>query len=242
VSRVLFSKNAIRERLGDNNFPCEILILSETLNKADEKFFSDLARSRKVKVQKKPKNWFEQKFRAQNHQGIILQVPDFEYKDLQDILNLKTKNQLVCLLDSVEDPRNLGAVLRSAECLGAVAVVIPQDRSAEITPAAEKTSAGASQYISVVRVVNLVQTVNKMKNVGFWIYGLSQKASKNILDVSWPEKICLVLGSESDGIRPLLEKNCDELVKIPQVGKTESYNVSVAAALVMFDIQKKFLK
>jgi len=139
------------------------------------------------------------------------------------------------LLDSVLDPQNLGAILRSALCAGIDGVIMPKDRSAPITPAVSKASAGALEHIYLSRVTNLVQTIKQCKNSGIWVMGLDKDADQSIYDGDMTGSIAIVLGGEQKGIRPLVKKNCDFLVSIPQLGAVDSLNASVAAAVTMYE-------
>ena len=179
------------------------------------------------------KNFFENV--DMNHQGVMIEVDSYKYADLSELENA---NRLI-LLDKIEDPHNLGAIIRSAESFGFDGVIIPEHRSAKVTPTVYKTSAGAINNIKVVMVTNLNQTIENLKENGFWIYGLAVEASENIAQTNLTGKVGLVVGNEGDGLSRLVRENCDVLVKIPMLGKVNSLNASVASALSMYEVLRQ---
>ncbi len=179
------------------------------------------------------KNFFENV--DMNHQGVMIEVDSYKYADLSELENA---NRLI-LLDKIEDPHNLGAIIRSAESFGFDGVIIPEHRSAKVTPTVYKTSAGAINNIKVVMVTNLNQTIENLKENGFWIYGLAGEASENIAQTNLTGKVSLVVGNEGDGLSRLVRENCDVLVKIPMLGKVNSLNASVASALSMYEVLRQ---
>jgi len=179
------------------------------------------------------KNFFENV--DMNHQGVMIEVDSYKYADLSELENA---NRLI-LLDKIEDPHNLGAIIRSAESFGFDGVIIPEHRSAKVTPIVYKTSAGAINNIKVVMVTNLNQTIENLKENGFWIYGLAGEASENIAQTNLTGKVGLVVGNEGDGLSRLVRENCDVLVKIPMLGKVNSLNASVASALSMYEVLRQ---
>lgn len=179
------------------------------------------------------KNFFENV--DMNHQGVMIEVDSYKYADLSELENA---NRLI-LLDKIEDPHNLGAIIRSAESFGFDGVIIPEHRSAKVTPTVYKTSAGTINNIKVVMVTNLNQTIENLKEKGFWIYGLAGEASENIAQTNLTGKVGLVVGNEGDGLSRLVRENCDVLVKIPMLGKVNSLNASVASALSMYEVLRQ---
>lgn len=179
------------------------------------------------------KNFFENV--DMNHQGVMIEVDSYKYADLSELENA---NRLI-LLDKIEDPHNLGAIIRSAESFGFDGVIIPEHRSAKVTPTVYKTSAGAINNIKVVMVTNLNQTIENLKENGFWIYGLAGESSENIAQTNLTGKVGLVVGNEGDGLSRLVRENCDVLVKIPMLGKVNSLNASVASALSMYEVLRQ---
>ncbi len=173
------------------------------------------------------------------HQGIMGTIRPYAYVDLEDILQHPQEyfhGQIVVVLDSVTDPHNLGAIIRTAHCFGVAGVIIPQDRSASVTPTVVKASSGAAHHMPVAMVANLSRTLDILKENGFWIYGTDAGAGLDPRSVPFAGKIALVMGSESQGLRELIRKKCDFLLSIPMIGKIGSLNVSVATGIVMHDI------
>lgn len=171
------------------------------------------------------------------HQGVVAEVrplrPWME-DDLIDALG-RAETPIVLVLDGVQDPHNLGACLRTADACGAVAVVVPRDRAAQLTPAVRKVAAGAAETTPVVVVTNLVRTLKLMKEAGLWIVGAAAEADRLAQDVDLKGPIALVMGAEGSGLRHLTRQTCDMLVRLPQVGAVESLNVSVAAGMLLYE-------
>lgn len=170
-----------------------------------------------------------------NHQGVMLEVESFKYSSLED---LSDSSRLI-ILDKIEDPHNLGAIIRSAESFGFDAVIIPERRSASVTSTVYKTSAGAINNIKVVRVTNLTRTIKDLKDKGFWIYGLAGEAHSDISHTDLRGKVGLVVGNEGEGISRLVRENCDMLINIPMLGRVNSLNASVAAAISMYELLRQ---
>ena len=197
------------------------------------------ARENKIVIKEVEKNKLDEMCENQNHQGVIATVPPFEYSDIDDILNLaKQKNEdpFIVILDEIEDPHNLGSIIRTAECAGAHGVIIPKRRSAEVNSTVNKTSAGAVQYVKVARVNNLNDTIKYLKENDVWIYGTDAGAKSYYNEQNYKGGVAIVIGSEGYGMNKLVAKNCDFLVKIPMKGKVNSLNASVSAAIMMYEV------
>jgi 23S rRNA (guanosine2251-2'-O)-methyltransferase len=171
-----------------------------------------------------------------DHQGVVADVDAYPYADASSLL--EADDALVVALDQVQDPHNLGAICRTAEVAGASGVVIPERRSASVTPAVCKASAGAVEHLPVARVRNLADWLAVAKESGAWIYGADADSAKAYTDVDWSGRAVLVLGSEGKGLRPRVAQACDELVSIPVRGRVGSLNASVAAAVILFEAAK----
>ena len=171
-----------------------------------------------------------------DHQGIVAEVDPFPYADPSALLR---DDALIVALDQVQDPRNLGAVCRSAEFAGAAGVVIPERRSAEVTAVACKASAGAVEHLEIARVRNLADWLAEAKDAGFWIWGADAEASGAPWDADLSGPTVLVLGGEGKGIRPRVASACDGLVALPRTGRIESLNVSAAAAALLFEASRQ---
>jgi 23S rRNA (guanosine2251-2'-O)-methyltransferase len=178
------------------------------------------------------------------HQGIAGQVAPYGYIDLADMIaqaKQKTDSPVIVIADGITDPHNLGAIIRTAEAIGAQGMIIPQRRAVGITSAVVKVAAGALEHFPVARVVNLSRAMEELKEAGFWIYGTAAGTSKTLHNMKFEGAIGLVVGSEGQGLALLTQKCCDELVAIPLAGKTPSLNASVAAAIALYEVYRQKL-
>lgn len=194
-----------------------------------------LAQRRNVTVRTVSKDQLDMYAPGLRHQGVIAAVEAADYQGEEALDLPATPDRLVLVLDGVQDPHNLGACLRTAEAVGVTAVIIPKDRAVGLTPVARKAAAGAAERVPVVAVTNLVRTLEKLKSLGYWITGLAGEEDDSIYDVDLTGPTVLVMGGEGEGLRRLTAETCDRLVQIPMVGKIESLNVSVAAAVCLYE-------
>ncbi|HHP7230790.1 MAG TPA: 23S rRNA (guanosine(2251)-2'-O)-methyltransferase RlmB [Xenococcaceae cyanobacterium] len=174
-----------------------------------------------------------------NHQGIVAQVAPYPYWQLEDLISnaqAQTDSPVIVIADGIEDPHNLGAIIRTAEAMGLQGIVIPQRRAVGINSTVVKVAAGALENLPIARVVNLSQALATLKDSGFWIYGTTAESSKLLHTISFNGAIGLVIGSEDKGLSHLTERCCDELVSIPLLGQTPSLNASVASAIAIYEI------
>jgi 23S rRNA (guanosine2251-2'-O)-methyltransferase len=179
--------------------------------------------------------------KGENTQGILALRQMYQSTELEvliDELDIKS-NPLLVVLDGINDPHNFGAIVRSAECAGAKGIIRPIRNSAPITPAVLKTSAGALEHLPIVSVSNLSQTLDKLKEAGFWVFGTDMKAEKTYSDKIYDCPVVLIIGSEGKGMRPGIRKQCDNVINIPMYGKTESLNASVSAGIIIFEIARQ---
>lgn len=174
------------------------------------------------------------------HQGIVAELKPYEFADLDQVLSKnKGKDPFLILLDGVEDVRNLGAIVRTAECAGAAAVLLPKHKSPPVTAAAMKTAAGAFMYLPVCQVGNIRQTLEKLKKEGFWVVAADMDGTYLFDEANLKGPLVIVMGAEGKGVSPLTKKMCDFVVRIPLKGHVSSLNVSVAAALIMYAAEKQ---
>ncbi|MCX5861157.1 MAG: 23S rRNA (guanosine(2251)-2'-O)-methyltransferase RlmB [Deltaproteobacteria bacterium] len=174
------------------------------------------------------------------HQGVAARVGPFPYTDFADVAPASVRLPCVLiLLDEIQDPVNLGSILRSAECLGASAVILTRDNAAQVTPAVERASAGASAHIAVSRVVNLVRAIEQLKDAGFWVYAADSGSQDTVYSLDLSGSVAFVLGSEGRGVRRLVREKCDRRVSIPIFGKVGSLNVSHAAAILLAEFSRQ---
>ena len=182
--------------------------------------------------------WAEER----QHQGVVAQVGRIPLMHLTSLIaahRTASAGRLLVLLDSIVDPHNLGAIIRTALGVGAEAVVIPKNRAAGPTPAVSKASAGALEHIQLIEVTNLVTGIKALKSNGWWVYGMDQNRGHSVYDTDLTGMVAMVIGGEECGIRPLVKQNCDYLLTIPQQGPVVSLNASVAAAVTMYEIYRQ---
>ena len=181
----------------------------------------------------------------ENHQGVIAIVPPFNYCEVGDILDFaKERNEspFVLILDGIEDPHNLGAIIRTAETAGCHGIIIPKRRSASVNSTVSKVAAGATSYMKVARVNNINDAIKKLKDNGLWIIGTAGEAEKYYFDQDLTGPIGIVIGNEGEGISKLVKDNVDILVRIPMKGKITSLNASVAAGIVIHEVVRQNMK
>lgn len=212
------------------------LILQNGIKKAQLDSLLKLSAKAGVRVQYRDKQYVSKLAKGENHQGVILtdarlfRALDASYEELA------ARDSVIILLDQITDPHNLGAIIRSAEALGADAVVVPGAHQASVTSTAVKSSAGATAHLPVSIVSNLAQEMDKLKNAGFWIAGSSDHGTHSLSEVASIRPLALVIGSEGEGMRRLTEKKCDYICSIPLKGKVSSLNASVAAGILLFAV------
>ena len=200
----------------------------------------EIAKRKGVVIVETEKATLDKLSEGRPHQGVIAQISVEEYAELDDIIATAKASAapLLVVLDHIEDPHNLGAIIRSALAAGAHGVVIPKRRSAALSPGVAKASAGAVSHLPVARVPNLTQCVKELKDEGFWVIG-AEAGGKSLYESKLTGPLVLVVGSEGEGIARLLKENCDEIVTIPMQGAVNSLNASVAAGVVLFEIVRQ---
>jgi 23S rRNA (guanosine2251-2'-O)-methyltransferase len=194
----------------------------------------DLARRAHIPVRFEPRSALDRLAGTSAHQGVVALGAAKKYADLDTVAS-----QLTVVLDGVEDPHNLGAIIRTAHAAGAGSVIIPERRAAGITDVVAKAAAGALEHLPVVRVTNVNRALEELKERGFWIYGLDERGEQDYDRVEYSEPTALVLGGEGKGLHEQVRKHCDSLVRIPLAGKISSLNVSVAAGIVLFEWKRR---
>jgi 23S rRNA (guanosine2251-2'-O)-methyltransferase len=196
----------------------------------------ELCRDGSVPVRFEPRELLDRTSKGVSHQGVIAFGAVHGYVELDEVT---AAAQLLVVLDGVEDPHNLGAIVRTAHAAGANAVVIPERRSAPLTETVDRAAAGALEYLPVARITNVTHTLEKLKELGFWIYGLDERGSEIYNKLSYTKPTVLVLGGEGKGLHEGVKKHCDVLVRIPMAGEVASLNVSVAAGVVLFEWRRQ---
>ena len=201
-----------------------------------------IAKERKIIVVEKDKRQMEEMAQEENYQGVIAVVPPFEYVEIQDILNeAKEKNEdpFVLILDGIEDPHNLGSIIRTAETAGVHGIIIPKRRAASVNSTVNKTSAGAVEHMKIARVTNISDAIEELKQQGLWICGTDIDANKYYYNQDLTGPLGIVIGNEGKGMGDKVKKNCDFLIKIPMKGKVTSLNAAVSTGIVVYESVKQ---
>lgn len=229
---LVMGKNAVRELLKGTRKIYNVYS-AETFQ--DKELINEFQR-RRIKVTILNKKSFSAKF-GEKAGGIVCDCEDYQYRTIEELIDKTSgkKDSVLLILDGLEDPHNLGAILRSADATGCDGIIIPKNRSVEVNETVVKVSTGAYEHVDVCKVTNLNQTIEKLKECGYWVIGLELTGTMDYKDADYSGKCCLVVGSEGKGISPLVQKNCDLLVKIPMFGKVNSLNASVSAGLILYE-------
>ena len=203
------------------------------------------AKERRIVVVEIDKIKLNKMSQVDNCQGLIAIVPPFDYCDVDDILEVaKEKNEkaFIIILDGIEDPHNLGSIIRTAETAGVHGIIIPKRRSALVNSTVQKTSAGATNFVKIARVNNLKDTIEYLKKNDVWIYGTDMNTEKMYYDEDMRGNVAIIIGSEGNGMERLVKEKCDFLIKIPMNGKITSLNASVSAGIIMYEVVKQRIK
>ena len=242
--RLIYGVNPVIESMRADRIPSEILI-AEGARDARLRELVELARSKDVAIKQATRATLDREAGNTHHQGVVAKLAQASYADADDLLEsisvkIGTANEpLALLLDGIEDPRNLGAILRTAECAGVNGVFIPERRAAGVNETVAKASAGAVEHLPVARVTNLSLLIRQLKERNLWIVGTSGDAAIDYTDWDWTRPSAVVLGAEGSGLHRLVREHCDALVKIPVCGKIESLNVSVAAGIILYEVLRQ---
>ncbi|HQM18158.1 MAG TPA: 23S rRNA (guanosine(2251)-2'-O)-methyltransferase RlmB [Bacilli bacterium] len=230
MSELVYGKNSVREILKSERKVLKLYLVKE------DREIESLAKAKKIAIEYSLKEEISRKIKG-NHQGYLAIVEEYQYYDLSIVDSFNSKIPFVVILDSITDPHNLGAIIRTAEAAKVDAVIIPKNRSAEVNSTVTKTSTGATEHVRIIRVNNLNQTIKVLKEKGYWIVG-AENTDKSILytELKYDFPVALVIGSEGKGISQLVAKNCDYLIKIPMKGKINSLNASVSAGILIYEI------
>jgi 23S rRNA (guanosine2251-2'-O)-methyltransferase len=237
-SEVLYGIHSVYEALAaDRRHLFEIYIEKKKKSKRLEAI-ANLAESRNLALKEVAAAQLNSMAGSTGHQGVAAKVGAYPLAEIGDILagsRQANGGRFILLLDNIQDPHNLGALIRTAVCLGIDGVVIPKDRSVSPSPSVSKASAGALEHVLLARVNNLVRTVESLKGFGFWVVGLDPAAQQSILESDLTGALAVVIGGEEKGIRPLVKRNCDFMISIPRIGALNSLNASVAGAIAIYE-------
>lgn len=199
-----------------------------------------LAKENGIPVEYRDKNALDKRAATRNHQGIMAETQPFRYTPFDELLAVRDGGvPFLVILDHIQDPHNLGALIRTAYAAGCHGVVIPERRAAEMTPAAVRTAAGAAEYLRVAKVVNLARCLEQCKDAGLWVYGADMDGDISYTEGDYRSGTALVIGSEGEGLSRLVREKCDRLVRLPMKGSVASLNASVAGALVIYEVYRQ---
>ena len=235
MSVLIYGKNSCQEIIDINK-----KILKAYIMEGTNKDFLNILKRKNIDIVLYEKIEFKRQFQG-NNQGIVFEVEDYktyEFDNFINTLNLE-ENPLIIMLDGITDVHNFGAIIRTCEAGGVAGIIIPKNRSVKISGAAAKTSSGAIEHIKIVEVTNLRNSLEKLRDLGFWNIGTSLDADKDYSEIFVDRPLCVVIGSEGKGMSRLLKETVDFNVKINMIGKVNSLNASVSAGIIVFDILRK---
>ncbi len=239
-TRQIEGKNPIVEALKSDVSIEKIMVAKGRRETGAQELF-ELAKEKKIKIQQVDRKKLDFTSKTGNHQGIIAIATEYEYAEIEDILEsakVKGESPLVVILDKITDPHNFGAIIRTANACGVHGIIIPKNRSVDISPIAIKASAGAIEHMPVCKVTNLTQTIKELKEKGFWIAGAEMEGQK-YYESDFKGSMAIVIGNEGEGISRLVKDECDFLVSIPMYGEIESLNASVATGILLSEAAKQ---
>lgn len=228
---IIYGKNTVKEAVIAKRKFHKLWVDEKTTDRKLIAFFE----SNNIAFRKATKHELNLMTKDQNHQGFVAEVEAYEYMPIEALFDGGVKKVLI--LDQIEDPHNLGAIIRSAEASKLDAVIIGKNRSAEVNSTVAKIAVGALEYVNVIQVGNLVQTIKKLKENGFWVVGTDLDTDKTYKELDTTASLAVIIGNEGTGMSRLVKMSCDYLVKIPMIGKVNSLNASVAAALLMYQMK-----
>ncbi len=236
LMETISGRNPVLEALRSGREIKEIFILRDGRGPAVEEIKRMAARKR-ITLQKVDRRKLDQMV-TENHQGVVARVRPRSPWKMEDILN-KEDLSLIIALDQIQDPQNLGAIIRSAAFIGVDGILTPKDRSAPLTETVQRASSGGWEWVPVVEITNLARTIDEFKDRGFWITAGEQNAKTQPWQVDFTYPTLIVIGSEGKGVRPLVRKKCDHLIRIPGIGNLESLNASVATGIILYEIMRQ---
>ena len=238
---VLYGLHPVEEAIRSGSRQLDRVIA--TRERRDERLerLIELCRTAGIRIALEPRDQLTRLARTDAHQGVLAVVRERRFLGVEDLLagNDEKRNRFFLALDGVEDPHNLGALLRTADGAGVDGVLLPERRSAPVTATVAKTSAGASEHVRIARVTNLVRSLDQMKKQNIWVIGLDERSALDYTDFDFRIDCVLVLGREGAGLHDLVKKTCDHLLRIPMAGQVSSLNVSVAGAVVMYEAMRQ---
>lgn len=237
---IIFGIHAVEEALAARGRAFEYVAVANGRGDARLQKITQLCRSAGVPLRALPRDQLTRLANTASHQGVVAVTAEKQYGDLDDLLkNKRGSHSFLIVLDGVEDPHNLGAIIRTAEAAGADGIVIPERRAVGVTATVVKASAGASEYLPIAKVTNLSRAVEDIKSHNIWTVGLDERGAQSYDQIDYNMDCALVLGAEGHGLHQHVKEKCDYLVSIPMLGKIASLNVSVAAGIVMYEAARQ---
>jgi 23S rRNA (guanosine2251-2'-O)-methyltransferase len=242
---IVYGLNAVMEALRAGKRPIDSITILESARPDRIKLLLDLARQKRIPIHRVPRLDLDRNLGEARHQGVVARIAAMRYADAEELLeSLETKigtpdPPFVMGLDGIEDPRNMGSILRTAECAGVHGVFIPERRATGLTDVVAKVAAGALEYVPVARVTNLVRLIEQLKERNIWVVGAAGEAKQLYTEWDWNLPTAIVLGNEGQGLHRLVRESCDTLVRIPVMGNLESLNVSVAAGVLLYEVRRQ---
>lgn len=245
MSEKIVGRNPVMEALRSGSPQIEKILIAQGNENRRVREIIDAATWKGIPFQRSPRHLLDRLIDRQdpNHQGVIAFIRAFQYSDLSIILkkiqNKKDVPPVLLMLDQIQDPRNLGAIIRTANAVEADGVIIPKNNAADITASVHKASAGSTAFTPISKVTNLAQTIEQLKSIGIWVVGTADDAEMCYTSADYTVPLCIVLGNEGSGIRRLVKQKCDYLVHLPMLGQISSLNVSVTAGVLLYEVLRQ---
>ncbi|UOB20427.1 23S rRNA (guanosine(2251)-2'-O)-methyltransferase RlmB [Macrococcus armenti] len=236
---IIVGRHAVKSAVSSDHEINKVLI-QEGINKSQISSILNLCKEKKIIVQTVPKSKLDHMSDVP-HQGILAMISPYEYTEIEDFLSSRNRDKFstIMILDGLEDPHNLGSIIRTADAIGVDGIMIPKRRSVSLNQTVVKASTGAVEHVPVMRVNNINQAIDKLKDAGFWIAGTDAKKSVDYRKMNADMDLAIVIGSEGEGMSRLVKDKCDFLIHLPMVGHVNSLNASVAASLLMYEVYRK---
>ncbi|HLG14293.1 MAG TPA: 23S rRNA (guanosine(2251)-2'-O)-methyltransferase RlmB [Blastocatellia bacterium] len=238
----IYGVNPVLEALRSSSHRIEKLLIADGIRGDRLRAVIAEAKRAGIPVRREPRAALDRISGQANHQGVVAVAAARRYRDSYDLLAKLTSDTILVLVDGVEDPQNLGAIIRTAECAGASAVILPQRRSAHVTEVVAKTSAGAVEHLPVAIVTNLASFIDELKSNNVWVIGVEASGEMNYTEYEYTGALALVFGGEGHGLHRLVRERCDVVVRIPMAGRVTSLNVSVSVGVVLFEAVRQRAK
>lgn len=241
MSKMIVGRNPVMEALRSSARQIESILVVKDNEHPRLRQIIDAAVQKKISYKRCAKHQLDKLH--PNHQGVIAYISGFQYTALpmllDNIRNREDSSAILIMLDQIQDPRNLGAIIRTVNAINADGVLIPKNNSVDMTAAVHKAAAGSTEYTPISKVTNLAQTIEQLKSAGIWVVGTTENAEMSYTSADFTVPLCLVLGNEGDGIRRLVKQKCDYLVHLPMLGQIQSLNVSVAAGVLLYEVLRQ---